>query len=168
MRGIGWIALSAALLAGPAAQAQSEMEQYQSGGDGLLAAHRETTQRNIDLATRALTEKDYAKARKYAQVVTRADPKRVEAWLLLGSAQIALQDWPRARITYSTALRLSPGEPEARAGLGVAMARTHDPRAQEQLAWLTASAQSCGARCAQVLKFKGDVETAIAEAAKAP
>ena len=81
---------------------------------------------------------------------------------------MGLQDWKRARLTYATALRLSPGHPEARAGLGIAMARTNDPKAQVQLAWLSAKVQECAGcwQAGQLTKFKADLETAIAESAK--
>ena len=167
MRRIGPAILAAALLASTA-HAQSEMELYTAGANELSANQREVTQAAIDRATRALQAGDYATARRYAQTVTRADPKRVEAWLLLGTAQLGLQDWKKARITYTTAVRLWPNHPEARAGLGVALARTSDPKAAVQLAWLTEKAQACGgcAQSTQLARYKTDVETAMAEAAK--
>jgi len=166
--GLAMLATATALLAAAPAWAQSEMELYTAGANELQAAQREVIQRNIDMATAALQAKDYAKARKYAQPVTRGDPKRVEAWLMLGAAQSGLQDWKRARLAYATALRLSPNHPEARAGMGIAMANTNDPAAQQQLAWLAARLEACGGcgQAAQLNRFKGDVETAIAEASK--
>lgn len=166
MRRVSLALLAAAVLAAPPVWAQSEMEIYQQTGDGLLANHREALQQNIDRATRALQAKDYVGARKAANAVTRADPKRIEAWRMLGAANIGLQDWKRARAAYAQAIRLYPADPEARAGLGVAMAKTRDPGAQEQLAWLSEKAAACGARCVQLAKYKSDVESAIAEAAK--
>ena len=168
MRRIGLAVLAAALIGATPAWAQSETELYQEGGQAMLAAQREVTQRNIDLATKALQAKDYKTARKYAQSVTRADPKRIEPWLMLGAAQQGLEDWKEARATYSKALRLSPSHPEARAGLGIAMARTHDPKATIHLAWLDARLKDCGGcwQAGQLAKFKGDVEAAIAESAK--
>ena len=166
MRRIGIGVLAAALMAGAAPSAlwaQSEMEIYQQQGDRLLSANREDLQQNALLATQALKAKDYRTARKYAQVVTRGDPKRVESWLLLGAAQIGLQDFKAARGTFTTAVRLSPIDPEAHAGLGIALARTKDPRATEQLAWLAAKAQACTGQCAGLTKFKSEVETAIAD-----
>ena len=171
MRRFGLAALAAAALFSAApALSQSEMEQVTALGNSLQADQREVAQRNIDVATKALQTKDYATARKYAQMVTRADPKRVDAWLLLGTAQMGLQDWRRARGTYSTALRLSSDSAEARAGLGVAMAMTNDPKAQVQLNWLTARAQDCGGcgQAGQLAKFKGDVQTAMSSGMKTP
>jgi cytochrome c-type biogenesis protein CcmH/NrfG len=164
MRKVGLVVLAAALMAGPA-WSQSETELYEGGANAMAGAQREVTQRNIDVATRALRDKDYKTARKYAQSVTRADPKRVEAWLLLGSAQQGLQDWKGARTTYTTAVRLHPTHPEARAGLGVAYARTGDPKAAVQLAWLDGKLRECGScyQSGQLAKLKADVETAIRE-----
>jgi cytochrome c-type biogenesis protein CcmH/NrfG len=163
MRRIG-LALAAALVCSPA-WAQSETELYESGGTAMAAAQREVTQRNIDVATKALRDGDYKTARKYAQPVTRADPKRVESWLLLGAAQQGLADWKGARTTYTTAVRLFPSHPEARAGLGIALARTGDPKATVQLGWIDAKLRECGGcwQAGQLAKFKADVEAAIRE-----
>lgn len=166
------ILILAAVMAGASpAWAQSETELYESGANAMAGAQREVTQRNIDVAAKALRDQDYKTARKYAQSVTRADPKRVEAWLLLGSAQQGLQDWKGARTTYTTAVRLYPTHPEARAGLGVAYARTGDPKATVQLAWLDAKLRECGGcyQSGQLAKFKADIEAAIRETpAKGP
>ena len=170
MRRIGIGVLAAALMAGAAPSAlwaQSEMEIYQQQGDRLLSANREDLQQNALLSTQALKAKDYRTARKYAQVVTRGDPKRVESWLLLGAAQIGLGDWTRARGTFTTAVRVGPGNAEAHAGLGVAYARTNDAKAQTQLAWLSAQIAACGTcwQAGQLARFRSDVESAIALAA---
>ena len=164
MRQIGLLVFAAALVAGPAL-AQSETELYEGGGTALLAAQREVTQRNIDMATQALRAKDYKTARKYAQSVTRADPKRIESWLMLGAAQQGLADWKGARSTYTRAVRMVPSHPEARAGLGVAYARTADPKATVQLAWIDAKLKECAGcwQASQLAKFKTDIETAIRE-----
>ena len=164
MQRIGLALLAAAIAGGPAAAQNSEMENFTAGANQLREENREVVQRNIDVATKALQAKDYATARRYAQPVTRADPKRLEAWLLLGAAQLGLEDWSRARISYTTAVRLTPGSPEARAGLGVALARTGDPKAQAQLAWFDEKLHACGAcdQAVQLKKFRADVEAAIA------
>jgi Tfp pilus assembly protein PilF len=164
MRRIGLAILTAVALAAPQASAQGNNDSmlYELGAGQLTEAQRLVTQENIDRATRALQAKDYATARRYAQSVTRADPKRVEAWLMLGAAQQGLQDWKKARLTYTTAVRLWPNNPEARAGLGIALARTGDPKATVQLAWLSEKTAACGG-CPQLAKFKTDVETAMAE-----
>ena len=83
-----------------------------------------------------------------------------------GVAQVGLQDWKAARGTYTTAVRLWPVDPEAHAGLGVALAKTKDPKATVQLAWLTTQVQACKGACAGLAKYKSDVESAIAVAAK--
>jgi cytochrome c-type biogenesis protein CcmH/NrfG len=171
MRAIGLSILAGALLcATPAwtqtAAATAEVERYQAEGSRMLEEHREATQRKIDRASKALQAQDYRAARKDAQAVTRADPKRVEAWLLLGSAQMGLRDWPGARKAYTAAIRIWPGHPEARAGLGVAMARISDPRAAVQLAWFDRQLQACDGcyQAPRLTKYKSEVEAAIAEA----
>jgi cytochrome c-type biogenesis protein CcmH/NrfG len=170
MRRRGLFLAAAALALAARAWAQSEMEQYTEGANALLASQREVIQRSIDVATQALRDKDYAKARKFAQPVTRADPKRVESWLLLGAAQQGLADWSGARRTYTTAVRLAADNPEARAGLGIAYARTHDPKATVQLAWLAGKVQECGGcwRLGQLRKLQQDLQAAIAESATPP
>lgn len=175
MRAIGLAVLAGALLcAAPAlaqtAAATAEVERYQAEGSRMLEEHREAAQRNIDRATAAMQAQDYRAARKYAQAVSRADPKRVEAWLLLGGAQTGLRDWKGARKAYAAAIRLWPGHPEARAGLGVAMARTNDPRATVQLAWFDKQLQACDGcyQAGRLARFKSEVETAILELARGP
>lgn len=171
MRRIGVVMAAAALAwAGAAWAQQSEENTFVSIANQQQSDQREITQHNIDQATKALRAKDYKTARKYAQPVTRADPKRVEAWLLLGTAQIGLGDYRAARTAYTTAVRLSPVDPEARAGLAIAYARTKDPKAAAQLAWLNEKIAACAGRCpqaTQLTRLKTDVETALAEAAKA-
>jgi cytochrome c-type biogenesis protein CcmH/NrfG len=165
MRLIGLLVFAAALVAGPALAQQSETEQFEGGGTAMLAAQREVTQRNIDMATKALQAKDYKTARKYAQLVTRADPKRIESWLMLGAAQQGLEDWKGARTTYTRAVRMVPSHPEARAGLGIAYARTADPKATIQLAWIDSKLKECAGcwQASQLTKFKSDIEVAIRE-----
>jgi cytochrome c-type biogenesis protein CcmH/NrfG len=157
--------LMAMMAAAPAYAQQSEMENLQAGGDALLANHRETTQYSIDRATQALQARDYKTARRFASSVVRADPKRMESWKLLGAAQIGLQDWSGARRSYTGAVRITPGDPESRGGLGVAMARLNDPKAQEQLIWLTARVAACTSSCAALEGYKREVDAAMAAAA---
>lgn len=157
--------LLAMVAAGPARAQQSEMENLQAGGDALLANHRETTQYSIDRATQALQARDYKTARRFASSVVRADPKRIESWKLLGAAQIGLQDWSGARRSYTGAVRITPGDPESRAGLGVAMAHLNDPEAREQLTWLTARVAACPSNCAALEGYKREVDAAMAAAA---
>lgn len=162
---IALIALAIASAA-PAHAQQSEMENLQAGGDALLANHRETTQYSIDRATAALQVKDYKTARRFASSVVRADPKRIESWRLLGAAQIGLQDWSAARRSYASAVRITPGDPESRGGLGVAMAHLSDPKAQEQLTWLTAKLAACMSNCTSLAGFRHQVADAITAVAK--
>ena len=158
------IALALAAAA-PACAQQSEMENLQAGGDALLTDHREATQFNIDKASQALKAGDFKTARRYASLVVRADPKRIEAWRLLGSAQIGLQDWNGARRSYTNAVRITPADPESRSGLGVALARANDPKAQDQLAWLTAKVEACTSNCGTLARYRREVEVAVAAVA---
>jgi len=170
VRRFGGAVLALALAGATPAAAQSEMEQVSALSGQLSANQIEVVQQNIYRATQALRAKDYPTARKYAQSVTRADPKRIEAWLLLGMAQQGLQDWKRARGTYTTATRVAPDNAEARAGLGVAMAMTNDPKATVHLNWLATKQQQCGAcgQSSQLAKLRGDVEQAIATGLRTP
>lgn len=160
MSRIAALLIVAALGATPAFAQQSEMENLQAGGDALLASQRETTQYSIDRAAAALQARDYKTARRFASSVVRADPKRIESWKLLGAAQIGLQDWNGALRSYTSAVRIAPGDPESRAGLGVAMARLNDPKAQEQLTWLTAKVAACTSNCAALAGYRDQVESA--------
>lgn len=166
MTGIAAATLAAAAVLGAAsahAQFASEIEAYESGANALADAQRDVTQRAIDEANRALKAKDYARARRYAATVTRADPKRVESWLLLGAAQQGLGDWSAARRTYTTAVRIAPKHPEARAGLGMAYAHTGDPKAAAELAWLAGQVAECDGcwRASQLTGWKTALEAAI-------
>lgn len=168
MRRIGPALLAATLaLAAPAARAQSEMELYMQEGNRMLDAHRDELRQYAQLAGQAIKDKDFRTARKYAQQLTRGDPKRAEAWLILGAAQLGLEDWSAARGTYSTAVRLAPDSPEAHGGLGVAYARTRDARAQQQLAWFATTQAACGTcwQSRDLARFRTDVESAVAVAA---
>ena len=161
---IALIAL-AMIAAAPAHAQQSEMENLQAGGDALLANHRETTQYSINRATQALQARDFKTARRFASSVVRADPTRMESWKLLGAAQIGLQDWSGARRSYTSAVRITSGDPESRAGLGVAMAHLNDPKAREQLTWLSAKVAACTSNCAQLTRFRAEIESAVTAAA---
>lgn len=165
-------AVLAVLLGGGPAWSQSslaimELERVVAESNRMLDEHRAATQQNIQWATAALQAKDYAKARRYADPVSRADPKRIEAWLLLGAAHLGLEDWPKARLAYAKALRITPNHPEARAGMGIAMARASDPKARAHLAWFNAQIAACNGcwQARELSKFKAELETAMAAAA---
>ncbi len=171
MRLEGVLGVAVAIVCSAPARAQTfaavqEVERYQAEANQLTEQSREATQQNIDRAVRALQTGDHRAARKYAAVVSRSDPRRVEAWLLLGSAQMGLQDWRGARKSYGVAVRLWPGHAEARAGLGVSMAMLKDPRATVQLAWIDDQLRGCGEcyRRPQLTDFRSDVHAAIRNA----
>lgn len=162
----------AGLLAASSAQAQTaaaieEGERWMSTGNQLAAQRREEAQRYIDRTTRAMQEGDYQKAARLAQALTRKDPDRVEAWLLLGSAHMGAGDWPKAQKAYGRAVRIWPINAEARTGLAVAYARSGDPRAATHLAWISGKVSDCAGRCPDALRlagFKSEVEKALAQA----
>ena len=150
----------AGLLCATAASAQ------ESGG-GVDPSNENSAivlQRNATLASRALATGEFTKARQYAQTVTRGAPKRLEGWLMLGAAQNGLKAWKDAAKSYRTAVRLAPASVDAHGGLGVALARSGDAGAAEELSWLTTAARACSTNCALIAKQKSDVEAALAAA----
>lgn len=115
-------------------------------------------------AVRSIQAKDYKAAARSAQRVTDAAPKSIDGWRLLGVAQSGAENWKGAKKAYERAVKLSPDDLPSRAGLGMALARLQDPKAQDQLTWLKAKANDCGAGCdAGALKaLTAEVEKALA------
>jgi len=120
-------------------------------------------------AVASIQAKDYKAAARSAQRVTSAAPRSVDGWRLLGVAQSGAENWKGARKAYERAVKLSPDDLASRAGLGLALARLQDPKAQEQLAWLKAKATDCGAGCdaAALRSLTAEVEKAVAGGAAA-
>jgi hypothetical protein len=52
-----------------------------------------------------------------------------------------------AKRAYERAVKLDPANVDGHYGLGLALASLKDPKAAEELAWLKARAQACGAAC---------------------
>ena len=115
-------------------------------------------------ALAALNARDYRAAARSAQRVTQAVPQNLEAWKLLGAAHAGAENWRGARRAYERALRLAPEDLSVRGGLGLALARLQDPKAQEQLDWLRAKAAACGPGCdaAQLRSLTAELEKALA------
>lgn len=115
-------------------------------------------------AIAALNARDYKAASRSAQRVTDAVPQNLDGWKLLGAAQAGAENWKAARRAYERAVKMAPDDIGARGGLGLALARLKDPKAQEQLAWLKAKATACAAGCdAGVLQsLTAEVERALA------
>ncbi len=115
-------------------------------------------------ALAALNARDYRAAARSAQRVTQAVPQNLEAWKLLGAAHAGADNWRGARRAYERALRLAPEDLSVRGGLGLALARLQDPKAQEQLDWLRGKAAACGPGCdaAQLRSLTAELEKALA------
>ena len=122
-------------------------------------------------ALNALRAKDYKTAARAAQHVTEAAPKNLDGWRMLGVAQAGAENWKGARKAYERAVKLAPDDVPSLAGLGVALARLRDARAQSELDWLKARAVACGAGCgdaASLAAMAHEVESAMAGAAPKP
>lgn len=137
-----------------------------SGGAGLPSetGPRYDPQEEWAKALKALEAKDYKAAARSAQKVTAAVPTSVDGWRLLGVAHSGAENWKGAKRAYERAIRLQSDDLASRAGLGVALARLKDPKAQAQLDWLKAKAADCNAGCdpAALKALTAEVEAAVA------
>lgn len=137
-----------------------------SGGASLPSESgpRYDPQEEWSKALKALEAKDYKAAARSAQRVTSAVPQNVDGWRLLGVAQAGAENWKGAKRAYERAIKLQPDDLASRAGLGVALARLNDPKAQAQLDWLKAKAVDCNAGCdpARLKALTAEVEAAVA------
>jgi Flp pilus assembly protein TadD len=114
-------------------------------------------------AVTALQAKDYKAAARAADHVTQAAPKSADGWRMLGTAKAGVSDWKSARKAYEKAVKLAPDDPMSHAGLGQALGNLKDAKAQAELDWLKAKAQSCGTACpADLPALTGLVEGAMA------
>jgi Flp pilus assembly protein TadD len=110
----------------------------------------------------ALNGQKYKEAERAFGRVVEAVPKNAEAWRLLGTANVAQNDFKGAKRAYERAIKLEPDSIQARRGLGISLGALKDAKAQEQLDWLKAKAQACGA-CAEAGSLK-DATTAVENA----
>ena len=116
-------------------------------------------------AITALQAKDYKAAARAADHVTQAAPQSADGWRILGAARAGSSDWKGARRAYEKAVKLAPDDASGHAGLGQALGNLKDAKAQAELDWLKAKAQSCGAACpADLQAMTGMVEGAMAAA----
>lgn len=106
----------------------------------------------------ALKAGQYRDAARALKRVTGAVPSNAETWLLLGEASAGDNDWKGSRRAYERAVKLSPDDVAAHAGLGTALARLKDPKAQGELDWLNAKAQACGGACGDASALKAGAE----------
>ena len=158
------LAGAVALLAAPGAWAAG------SGGGGMssmpsASAPSYDPAAEYAKAVTALKANDYKVAARAAQRVTDAAPNSVDAWRLLGLAYAGAENWKGARKAYDKAVKLAPDDTMSHAGLGLALARLQDPKAQAELDWLKARAQACGTGCAEASALQAlipQVEAAMA------
>lgn len=140
--------ITAGLMAGTAGSALA----VGGGGGGMGAAPSASASAydpSADYAhgVSALKAGEYRDASRALKRVTGAVPGNAEAWRLLGEASAGDNDWKGSRHAYERAVKLAPDDVSAHAGLGAALARLKDPKAQAELDWLKAKAQACGASC---------------------
>jgi Flp pilus assembly protein TadD len=114
-------------------------------------------------ALAALKANNYRQAATAAGHVTDAVPTNPDGWRLLGAAKAGDNDWKGSRRAYEKAVKLAPNDAATHAGLGLALAKLKDPKAQGELDWLKAKAQTCGDGCADQAKLK-DLTDAVQNA----
>lgn len=142
------------------------------GGGGMSSMPSDTGPRydpaeEYAKAIKAIQAKDYKAAARSAQRVTDAAPKSLDGWKLLGVAQAGAENWKGARKAYEKAFKLAPDDETVRGGLGLALAKLQDAKAQEQLDWLKAKSAACTTNCATLKSLTADVEKAMSGAAAA-
>lgn len=140
------------------------------GGGGMSSMPSDTGPRydpaeEYAKAIKAIQDKDYKVAARSAQRVADAAPKSVDAWKLLGVAQAGAENWKGAKKAYERAFKLAPDDETVRGGLGLALAKLQDAKAQEQLDWLKARSAACTSNCATLKSLTADVEKAMSGAA---
>jgi len=90
--------------------------------------------------------------------VTSAAPGTAEAWRGLGEAAAGEGDWKGSKAAYQHAVKLAPDDVAAHAGLGMALGRLKDPKAQGELDWIKAKAQACADACPDAAALKAAAE----------
>ena len=140
--------ITAGLVAGTAGSALA----VGSGGGGMggspsMSASAYDPSADYAHGVTALKAGEYRDASRALKRVTGAVPANAEAWRLLGEASAGDNDWKGSRRAYERAVKLTPDDVTAHAGLGTALARLKDPKAQAELDWLKTKAQACGGSC---------------------
>jgi Tfp pilus assembly protein PilF len=161
--------ITAGLMAGTAGAALASG----SGGGGMgmspsVSAPSYDPAADYAKGVSALQAGQYRDASRALKRVTGAVPSSAEAWRLLGEASAGDNDWKGSRNAYERAVKLTPDDVSAHAGLGTALARLKDPKAQAELDWLNAKVQACGGACAEASALKAgadQVQGAMAGAA---
>lgn len=147
--------ITAGLMAGAAGQALASG----GGGGGMgmapsMSAPAYDPTEDYAKGVSALKAGQYRDASRALKRVTGAVPSNAEVWRLLGEASAGDNDWKGSRKAYERAVKLSPDDVGAHAGLGTALARLKDPKAQGELDWLNAKAQACAGACADASALK--------------
>lgn len=155
--------LAAVIALGLAAGAANQAFAVGSGGGGMgsspsVSAPSYNPAADYAHGVSALKAGQYRDASRSLKRVTGAVPTNAEAWRLLGEASAGDNDWKGSRKAYEQAVKLSPDDVAAHAGLGMALARLKDPKAQGQLDWLNAKAQACGGSCAEASALKAGAD----------
>lgn len=78
---------------------------------------------------------DPAAAATLLEAITKADPKNVRAWRMLGAARHRTQEFDRAVAAYAAALELEPNHPTTLYNIGASSARKGD--VDNAFEWLT-------------------------------
>ena len=115
-------------------------------------------------ALEALKAARYREAARLAERVTEGAPANPTGWRLLGVAYAGDNNWRGSRRAYLRAVKLTPNDLTVHVGLGLAMARLGDARAQAELDWLRARASVCGDTCpdaAHLQSYCAAVESAM-------
>ena len=152
---------AAAIAAGLMAAAAGQALAVGGGGGGMGGAPSSSAMAYDPAAdyahgVSALRAGEYHDASRSFKRVTGSVPGNAEAWRLLGQASAGDNDWKTSRRAYEQAVKLAPDDVAAHVGLGAALARLKDPKAQAQLDWLNAKVQACGG-CADGAALKAGV-----------
>jgi len=142
------------------------------GGGGMSSMPSDTGPRydpaeEYAKAIKAIQAKDYKAAARAAQRVADAAPKSLDGWKLLGVAQSGAENWKGAKKAYEKAVKLAPDDVAVHAGLGLALAKLQDAKAQAELDWLKGKSATCTTDCPTVKALTAEVEKAMTPAAAA-
>ncbi len=107
---------------GHAVQQAASHRQPGSSDDSIVSSH-------LGRAEKALKARDLARAKAELQLALQADPRSAEAYLMLGTVDIASGDTAGAIEQYQHALKLKPNSFSGHYNLGMAYLGDHNPRA---------------------------------------
>ncbi len=125
-----------------ALEARARIKQQQGDHAGALADYDAALEVNPQLApalagrcwTRVLRQDgDLALARADADAAAQADPRGANGQLCRGLLQLRAEEWEGARLTYEAVLEVTPGDPNALFGRGIARRRAGDNAGSEDM-----------------------------------